>query len=96
MFFPGPAPMAPVNLSAKKSITFWAKGDGKSYRLMVYSQSNGFMPKMQAFTAGAEWKKFTIPFSTFEVDGHDLMGIFFGAWSDPGPFSLTIDNVRLE
>jgi imidazolonepropionase-like amidohydrolase len=96
MFFPGPAPMSPVNLSGRKAITFWARGDGKSYRLMVYSQSNGFIPKMQTFTATAEWKKITIPFSDFETDGHDVMGIFFGAWAEPGPFSLTIDNVKLE
>ena len=96
MFFPGSAPMSPVNLSSRKAITFWARGDGKSYRLMVYSQSNGFIPKMQSFTATAEWKKITIPFSEFETDGHDVMGIFFGAWAEPGPFSLTIDNIKLE
>jgi hypothetical protein len=96
MFFPGPAPMSPANLSSKKGITFWTKGDGKSYRLMIYSQANGYIPKMQSFTAGPEWKKVTIPFSAFELDGHDLMGIFFGASSEGGPFRFSIDNVRLE
>ena len=96
MFFPGTAPMSPANLSAKKSITFWAKGDAKSYRLMLFLQSNGYMPKSQSFAAGPEWKKITIPFSAFETDGHDVMGIFFGASADPGAFNLTIDNVRLE
>jgi hypothetical protein len=96
IFFPGPAPMKPVNLSSKKTITFWTRGDGHSYRVMVYSQSNGYIPQMQSFTAGPEWTKITMPLSAFTTDGHDLMGIFFGAWSSPGPFTLTIDNVRLE
>ena len=96
MFFPGSGPMTPVNLSSKKAITFWAKGDGHRYRVMVYSQTNGYIPKMKAFDAGPAWKKVTIPFSDFETDGHDVTGIFFGAWTSPGPFSLTIDNVRLE
>ena len=96
MFFPGPAPMTPVNLSSKKAISFWAKGDGRSYRVMVYSQTNGYIPKMQSFEAGPEWKKISMPISGFATDGHDVMGIFFGAWSSVGPFSLTIDNVRLE
>jgi imidazolonepropionase-like amidohydrolase len=96
MFFPGTAPMAPANLSSKKTITFWAKGDGKTYNLMVYLQSNGYIPKSQTFTAGPEWKKITIPFSSLETDGHDVMGIFFGAWVQPGAFSLVIDNVRLD
>jgi imidazolonepropionase-like amidohydrolase len=96
MFFPGPAPMTPVNLSSKKAITFWTRGDGHSYRVMVYSQSNGYIPQMQSFTAGPEWTKVTMPLSAFTTDGHDLTGIFFGAWSAAGPFSLAIDNVRIE
>ncbi|HEY5028548.1 MAG TPA: CIA30 family protein, partial [Candidatus Angelobacter sp.] len=96
MFFPGPAPMTPVNLSSKKAITFWTKGDGHSYRVMVYSQSNGYIPQMQSFVAGPEWTKVTMPLSAFTTDGHDLTGIFFGAWSSAGPFSLAIDSVRIE
>ena len=96
MFFPGPAPMAPANLSEKKSISFWTKGDGATYSLMVYSQANGYIPARQSFVAGPEWKKVSMPLSAFNTDGHDLMGIFFGAASAPGKFGLFIDNVRLE
>jgi hypothetical protein len=63
---------------------------------MVYTQSNGYMPRMQSFTAGSEWKKITVPFSALDIDGHDLMGIFLGAWANPGAFSLMIDGIRLE
>lgn len=96
MFFPGPTPMAPVNLSNKKSISFWTKGDGATYAVMVYAQSNGYIPARQAFVAAPEWKKVTMPLSAFNTDGHDLMGIFFGAASAPGHFTFMIDNVRLE
>jgi hypothetical protein len=96
IFFPAPTPMAPVNLSGKKSISFWTKGDGGNYAVMVYSQSNGYIPARQSFVAGPEWKKVTIPFSAFGTDGHDLMGIFLGAASVPGHFTFMIDNVRLE
>ncbi len=96
MFFPGPAPMTPVNLSSKKAVTFWTKGDGHSYRVMVYSQSNGYIPQMQSFTAGPQWTKITMPLSAFTTDGHDLTGIFFGAWASAGTFALAIDNVCLE
>jgi hypothetical protein len=63
---------------------------------MVYLQSNGYIPKSQSFTAGPEWTKITIPLSALETDGHDVMGIFFGAWVVPGAFSLAIDNVRID
>ena len=96
MFFPGPAPMAPANLSGKKSISFWTKGDGATYSLLVYSQANGYIPARQSFVAGQEWKRVTMPLSAFNTDGQDLMGIFFGAASAPGHFKFLIDNVRME
>jgi len=96
MFFPGTTPMAPTNLSGKKSISFWTKGDGATYSVLVYSQGNGYIPARQNFVAGHDWKKVTMPLAAFNTDGHDLMGIFFGAASAPGHFTLLIDNVRLE
>jgi imidazolonepropionase-like amidohydrolase len=96
MFFPGAQPMMPVNLSAKKAITFWTKGDGRTYSLMVFSQSNGYIPSMKSFVAGTEWKKVSLPLAEFNTDGHDVMGFLFGARSEPGHFTFLIDNVRLE
>ena len=63
---------------------------------MVYAQSNGYIPKMQTFVAGPDWKKVTMPFADFNTDGHDLMGIFFGYATAPGHFTFMIDNVRLQ
>src|SRR5207244_124261 len=34
-FFPGSSPNDPANLSGKKMLSFWAKGDGKSYAVAV-------------------------------------------------------------
>jgi imidazolonepropionase-like amidohydrolase len=96
MFFPGDGPMDPVNLSSRKSITFWTKGDGRSYSVMVYSKSTGYIPKMRDFTAGAEWTRVTMDFSEFGTDGHDLMGILFGVYATPGRFKFMIDGVRLD
>ena len=97
MFFPGPAPMAPVNLSSKQQITFWTKGDDKSYSIMLLAQSRGQMPAIQTFVAGPEWKQFIFPFSRFDgMDGHDLMGVLFAGSLVPGKFVFQIDDVRFE
>lgn len=96
MFFPGAQPMAPANLSTKKAITFWTKGDGQTYSVLVFSQASGYVPAMKSFAAGPEWQKVSLPFSDFKTDGHDIMGIWFGESSKPGHFSLLIDGVRLE
>jgi imidazolonepropionase-like amidohydrolase len=97
MFSPGPAPFAPANLSAKKSIHFWARGDGRSYRVMVFTGSGGRIPATKNFSVTADWKEFTIPLSDFNgTDGHDLMAILFASSTDVGAFSFQIDDVGLN
>jgi imidazolonepropionase-like amidohydrolase len=97
LFSPGKAMMAAVNLSSKKSLSFWAKGEGRSYTVMIFAQSFGYQPAQQTFIAGAEWKQFTFPLKSFNgTDGHDLMGVFFGSSPTLGKFELLIDDVRIE
>jgi hypothetical protein len=97
MFSPAAQPMQPANLSAKKEIRFWAKGDGKPYRLMIFAQSRGYTPLVQSFTPGADWKEFTIPISAFSgIDGHDILGVLFAGGPQPGSFALQIDDVRFR
>jgi beta-glucosidase len=99
MFSPGSTPMEPVNLSGKKGITFWAKGDGKTYTLVVLTETrsgqNG-MPAMTQFTAGPEWKEYSFPFSTFQTDGGDLTSLAFVAAQQPGKFEFEIDEVQIK
>ena len=97
LFSPGAAMMAPANLSAKKSLVFWAKGEGRPYAVMIFAKSSGYQPAIRTFTAGAEWKEFRFPLKVFNgTDGHDLMGVFFGSSPTPGKFNLAIDDVRFE
>jgi len=99
MFAPGSAPMEPVNLSGKKEISFWAKGDGESYMLIVLtaarSGQNG-MPAMTQFVATKEWKQYTFPFTTFQTDGGDLSALLFAAAQPPGKFEFQIDQVEIK
>jgi beta-glucosidase len=99
MFSPGTAPMEPVNLSGKKEISFWAKGDGDSYMLVVLTASrsgqNG-MPATTQFVAGKEWKQYTFSFSTFQTDGSDLSAMIFAAAQPPGKFAFEIDDVEIK
>ena len=48
LFSPGPAIMQAVNLSNKKTISFWAKGDGKNYVLLVLTDQNDGSNSMPA------------------------------------------------
>ena len=96
LFSPGKTTMAPANLSFKKAVSFWAKGEGKTFAVMIFSQGMGFVPASKTFAVGPEWKEYSFSFEEFGVLGFDIMGIFIGASNNPGTFTLTIDNVRLK
>ncbi len=97
MFYPGPQPMQPANLSSKKTIQFWTRGDGKTYRIMLFAQSLGMMPAIQTFVAGKSWKKYSFDLKQFNgIDGHDITGVLFCGGPRPGKFSFQIDEVKFE
>ncbi|MGB8261779.1 MAG: glycoside hydrolase family 3 N-terminal domain-containing protein [Terracidiphilus sp.] len=99
LYFPAPAMGQSANLSAKKEIRFWAKGDGGSYTLAVMTESaagNGGMPASTQFVAGPEWKQYVFPFSTFDTDGSDLIVLAFLRAMQPGKFSFELDQVEFR
>ena len=99
LYSPGAAPMQPANLSSKKAISFWAKGDGKTYTLIALTEARngqGNMPATTTFIAGPEWKQYTFPFSTFETDGHDLSGLGFVRVQEAGKFQFQVDQLEIK
>ncbi|MGO9469501.1 MAG: amidohydrolase family protein [Isosphaeraceae bacterium] len=97
MFSPGAQPMSPANLSAKRGVTFWARGDGKPMYVMVFSQVRGYVPAMKTFSAGREWTSIHFNWNEFDgLDGTGTLGIFIGGGVEGGPFELQLDDVVLE
>jgi hypothetical protein len=94
-FGPGSAPMAPANLSKKKTISFWAKGDGKSYTLALLMQHLEGMPPVKPFEAGPEWRQYTFAMSEFDTDGSDITSLAFVS-TTPGKFEFEIDEVQIQ
>jgi imidazolonepropionase-like amidohydrolase len=96
MFGPGKTIMAPANLSSRKGISFWAKGDARQCALEFFAQSRGFMPVIKFFKVGPEWKEYTVTFEEVKLDGTGIMGVFIGAVTVPGTFVLYVDDVKLK
>jgi imidazolonepropionase-like amidohydrolase len=96
MWSPTSVPMQPANLAAKKELRFLARGDGKTYRVMVFAASKGMMPAIATFVAGPEWKEVVLPWSAFQTDGRDVMAIIFAGGPEPGPFVFQVDEVTLR
>jgi hypothetical protein len=97
LFAPAGAPDQSVNLSGKKTISFWAKGDGKTYTVAVTTEANqGGMPTMKLFAAGPDWKQYSFPISDFQTDGSDVTGLAFVSGGAPGKFDFEIDEVEIK
>jgi imidazolonepropionase-like amidohydrolase len=97
MFVPGTAPGQAVNLSSKKRISFWAKGDGGTYRVMLSARSYWPVPVARFFVTSREWTHYAFEISDFDgMDGHDLTGVTFAAGPRLAKFAFQIDDVRFE
>ncbi len=97
MFFPGSTPGQPANLSEKRGISFWAKGDGLRYNVTISAGSFMAIPTSVSFIAGAEWQQHSFLFSEFgSIDTREILGISFNAGgATSGAFQFQIDDVRL-
>ena len=97
MFSPGATPMAAANLSAKKTLRFFAKGDGKRYRVMIFARHLGFMAATRTFIAGPQWTEVSLPLADFDgLDGRDIMGILWTGGPKAEKFAFTIDQIELR
>ena len=88
--------MQPADLSSKKEIRFCAKGDGGTYRVMLFAASRGQQPVEQPFVAGPEWKEYVMPWSAFGLDGKGIMAIIFTAGGKAGAFTFQVDEIGLR
>jgi imidazolonepropionase-like amidohydrolase len=97
MFSPGSQIFQPANLGARKELHFWTKGDGKTYRVFIFSESKGYVPLTQTFVAESEWKEYVFPLAAFGgIDGRGIMAVIFGGGPAAGAFAFQIDNVSFR
>ena len=96
MFVPGKTFVDPANLAFAKTLSFFARGQGAGFAVLLFSRSGGYIPAVRTFEAGPEWKEYIMPWADFKSEGYDITGIFIGAYQKPGDFSLQVDNVRLK
>ncbi|MBP6750917.1 MAG: CIA30 family protein [Xanthomonadaceae bacterium] len=98
MYFPASAPMQPVDLSGRTELVFKARGDGRSYSVMLFSGAQMQpMPSMKTFVAGPEWKEVRLPLANFS--GADLVrvrGFAFTAGQPAGVFAFEIDDIEVK
>lgn len=83
VFLPGETPWEPAKLSEKKGLTFWAKGDGKTHRVMLFAGRMGkaSLPTTIPFVADEQWQPIRVDFSQlrYQIDMQALLGVAFVA-----------------
>lgn len=97
MLFMADPPMTPVQAAATLTLRFHARGDGRSYKLMVFSGASEGIPAMRGFRAGAEWQAHE--FVLREIGGVDLAqlrAIGIAAGQPEGEFEIVIDQLELR
>ena len=96
-------PARPVDLTQFKALEFWAKGDGKNYRVQLSKASVADWSHPQhEFKPTKNWSKLSLPLSKFAQPSwgvkvgntaNDVNSIVFGAMDGDQDFDLWIDDV---
>src|SRR5262249_49144477 len=96
-FVPFAVPQRAANLSAKRSISFWARGDGHTYAIQLSAKTYGFVPVSKSFVADSVWRFYSFKLSDFDgMGGDDLAAVAFVAGPAPRRFLFQIDDVRFR
>ena len=98
MFFPAAEPMQPMDASARSTLVFRVRGDGRTYNAMLFSgPSVQGMPSTLSFQAGAEWSEVRLALADFAgADLSQLRGLAFTAGQPGGSFEFVLDHVELR
>jgi hypothetical protein len=95
MYFPGAIPFGPADLSAISGVAFQARGDGGTYRLLVFAEALGQIPATATFVAGPDWERHEVTWDALGLDGKGDMGLVWTGGPETGAFTFRIDGVEL-
>ncbi len=97
VWFPGRAPMQPVDLSAEHELDFWARGTPGTYNLMLGAGAPGGIPLYAHFVITPQWKEYHIALAT-DFPNANWKHVYYLAFSagNLGTFRFDLDQVSLH
>ncbi len=96
IFYPGSAPMSPVNLDGYETLQVSAKGTPGEYRLLVFIEG-AMQPLQHRFTVTEHWQEYRLPLARIAGDGLGaITAIAFCAGPNTGKRHLALDNIALQ
>ena len=94
-FPPGQIMQSSMDISARKTLSFQARGDGKQYTFMMFV-AGSYIPLMVPFETAPDWKEVRIDLTKYsQNDLSHIMGFGMNSMAQ-GPFRFQIDTLRLE
>jgi ABC-2 type transport system permease protein len=97
-FFPNGPPMEGMtDYSARKMLSFQARGAGGRFLVTFFSTADpGSIPTSIPFEVGPEWREVRVDLDESMPDPARVRGIMIGSGGPEGDFALQIDDVRIE
>ncbi len=96
----------PLDISAVMLVRFWARGDGKTYKISIHKDAaKDFANYEYSFTAPSDWKLFEVPISEFKQPRwgkpvprvfDDSRSVSFAPTQAGRDFELFVDDLELE
>ena len=96
MLFVGANPSQTLDYSAKREIVFNAKGDARSYQVMLFTGENS-QPLIKTFRAESQWAERRFELSSFAgADLAHVRAIAVCASDPPGEYRVMIDQFAVK
>jgi len=97
IYFPGDIPMTPVNMNGLSELSFWARGDLKQLRVMVFSGAANSPPSEITIELSDQWTFHQLQFKDFPgVQLEQISAIAYSAPMVPAKFVFEVDQVSLK
>jgi imidazolonepropionase-like amidohydrolase len=97
IFFPGRQPMEAVDVTDRKALVVWTKGDSRPIQVMLFADELGVIPATVSVAATPTWSEHVVPFSAFGgFSGRGLKALAFSGGPETGEFLFQIDEVSLK
>jgi hypothetical protein len=94
-FDPGPEYGWTADFSKVTRVSFWAKGDGRTYKVNLASG----LPRVErdvTFVAGPDWREYTFDLSVLASDKQKVFWLSIWTGPEQGHFEFQLDEVRLQ
>jgi imidazolonepropionase-like amidohydrolase len=89
-------PPAPVDLGQAESLHFAARGDGGTYRVLLFTLRGGPAPvELATFATGARWTEHAVSLAG-RPDRGEVVAILVSGGPAPGDFRFELDDVALR